>query len=886
RTEKEMPANPIEIHESKLEGIEYMFLTAPVKVNKDKNGNIETLTCIKMGLGEPDASGRRRPVPIEGSEVDVKLDIVLAAIGQKTEINFLDDINKVLGGELKPNKWGDLEADKNTLQTGIKNVFACGDGVTGAATLIEAVGQARIASLSCHQYLMGQPIVPLKNEFISRRESFKEQIADDYSGKFNKQLREEMPTLNPKDRNNFYEVELGYENENVAVKEAHRCLECGCVEYFTCDLKKLSDEYGVEQQRFSGDFKEYRIDFRHPYIEIDNNKCILCSRCVRICNELNGANALGLVNRGFDTYVAPSMGQALFETDCETCGLCVSTCPTAAISENVSFKPGPVKMQTLDVICNYCSVGCAMSLHHRNGFVMKVAGRKGIANPDGSLCRKGRFGYLYLNDKKRITQPMLKTNGKHEVISFEKAAEIIAGKIKAVKPDENALFAGARMTNEEMYLVQKLARAAVKTNNVGSFHYAGQKDKFKNCNSYGNMPVEQLEGVKKIWLIGSEVNSQNAVIGFMMNNLRFRSKATLELITTNPQNRMQKKVDSVMIIKSYYHFVKSVNHYLLSNKMENAMFIKDQCENFDEYSKKILAEKFDDLVKASGCTVDQISKFASKYNNEMNALIVFSEAEVSANAAIALYNLAMITGKLGKTSTGIIGLKEKNNSQGLFDMGITTDTGIGYQDMSDASFRNQLEGTWKTTGVPQNATSDLLALLETGSIKNLFIFGEDPVGCAIDQNQMKTKIGKSAFVVVQDYFMTDTAMQADLILPASLPFEIGGHFTNTVGVIQKTNAVLHSVPAWNSCMQLTEIMKALGVNSTSDPDELILEIASLLGKFNPDESDEKYRFIPLDGDNFTSLFNFGCDSLGKRFADEFMGKMKTAKETLALEMQA
>ena len=244
RTEKEMPANPIEIHESKLEGVQYLLLTNPSRVNKDEDGKLKSVSCLKMELGEPDASGRRRPVPIEDSEFELEVDYILAAIGQKTVVNFLDDVNSnVMDGELKLNRWGDIDADPKTLQTGIKNLFAAGDGVTGPATLIEAIAQAKIASRSCNLYLSGMVVKPPKKEFLSIKDNFQKQEAKDYKNKFHKQLREEMPVLNPEDRMNFKEVELGYASEEVARKEAQRCLECGCTEYFTCDFKTLL--YGI-----------------------------------------------------------------------------------------------------------------------------------------------------------------------------------------------------------------------------------------------------------------------------------------------------------------------------------------------------------------------------------------------------------------------------------------------------------------------------------------------------------------------------------------------------------------------------------------------------------------------------------------------------------------
>ena len=292
RTEKEMPANPIEIHESKFEGIEYLFLTAPARVNMDESGKLKSLSCFKMELGEPDASGRRRPVKIEGSEFEINLDIILAAIGQKTNVEFLDDLNNNLDEKLVITKWGDIDADKKTLQTTVKSIFAAGDAVTGPATLIEAIAQGRKAAKSCYQYLMGLPLTGEPYEFISKKDNFEKQKKEDYKEIYSSQLRMEMPTLEVAVRKNFNEVELGY-SEQQAFDESLRCLECGCTEYYTCDLKKYATEYGAVQTKYGGDYKKYRVDFSHPFIEIDNNKCNLSSRCVRICSQVVNAKAHG-----------------------------------------------------------------------------------------------------------------------------------------------------------------------------------------------------------------------------------------------------------------------------------------------------------------------------------------------------------------------------------------------------------------------------------------------------------------------------------------------------------------------------------------------------------------------------------------------------------------
>ncbi|MDD5362255.1 MAG: FAD-dependent oxidoreductase [Ignavibacteria bacterium] len=876
RTEKEMPANPIEIHESKLEGIEYMFLTAPAKVNVDETGKLKSLSCYKMQLGEPDASGRRRPVKVDGSEFEVELDYILAAIGQKTNVNFLDDINKFSDEKLIVNKWGDIDADKKTLQTSVKNIFACGDGVTGPATLIEAIAQGRKAAVSCNQYLSGLPLTGVKYEFISRRDNFEKQQPEDYKGKFGGQEREEMPTLDPKKRKNFIEVELGY-NDKAAQEETNRCLECGCTEYYTCDLKRYSSEYEAHQNKFEGEYKKHEVDFRHPFIEIDNNKCILCSRCVRICKDVVGANALGLVNRGFETYVAPSMGKELLDTECESCGMCISTCPTAAISENFKFKPGPLELESFETICNYCSTGCTIKVHHHNGFVMKVTGGEGTINKLGSICRFPKFGYGYLNDGNRLMKPLLKVNGKFEEITFEKAFDVIEKKIKSVEPDENAFFAGARMSNEELYLVQKFARAAVKTNNVSSFHYLNRGDAYRNITD-GNVPFAQINSANTVYVLGSETNYENAVVGFMINNAKTTCGTKVEVITNSEKDRNINKASKVLYVKSYYHFLKAVNHFILSNGLENSVFLKDNVKGFDEYKKSLLTEEFNDLLKQSGVFFEKrLIDFATEFNNDSKAIIVFAERHISSETAKELFNLILITGKYGKFASGLIALKEKNNSQGLFDMGIQPEYSVGGKRVDDSSYNEQAKKVWGVSSLPEN-TNDIHGLLSAGKIKNLFIYGEDPVGCALDKKKTGELLDKAEFTMVQDYFLSETAQNADLVLPASFPFESGGSYSNTQKFILTFDKERESKLEKRSFAQLIDLMNKFGVKNKFDlTHNITIEIANLLkgGLVNENGAQKTLEITRDDNDN--RIFDYGCDYLTKRFEEYFNKHVEESK---------
>jgi len=873
RTGKEMPANPIEIHESKLEGVEYLFLTLPREINKNEAGEVKSITCIRMELAEPDASGRRRPIPVEGSDFELHVDYVMAAIGQKTDVNFIEDINFFAeGGELKINKWGDIDADRHTLQTGIPSVFAAGDGVTGPATIIEAIAQARIAARSVHQYLMGEMIIPRKEPFVSKRENFRKQLAEEYLRVFEKQLREEMPVLDPNQRMNFREVELGYAGEEIALHETERCLECGCTAFFNCDLQQYSTEYNAVQREFSGSYREYPVDFRHPYIEIDNNKCILCSRCIRICREVVGANALGLVNRGFETFVAPSMGNALQDTQCESCGMCISTCPTGAISENVLFKPGPVRTTGVETICNYCSIGCSLTLHHLNGFVMKVSGNPGLVNKDGNICRYPRFGYSYMNDRSRIISPMKKINGTFEKITFEEAYQLIRERIAAVDPDKTAFFAGARLTNEELYLIQKLARAGVKTGNIGSFHYLDRGEGYR-LDEMLNTPLEQIREASRLFLIGTELNRDHAVAGFMVSNARVTKNIPVVLVTNREKSSMDHKADQIIRVKSYYYFIKAVNHYLLEKGLENALFLRDRIEGLEVYRKQMQAEDFRGMTVKAGVTEEGIREFAEAYNRELNGIILFSEKEISGNGALALMNLAMITGKLGKTANGLIVLKEKNNSQGLTDMGISGTRGVGGGSLVDKAHRKHLMETWRVDSIPGPVPDSLKTKLSKEKTNNLFIFGEDPVGCDITQTYAPL-IRQIPFKVVQDYFFTDTALDADLVLPASFPTEIGGTFSNTQKVILEFDRVLSSRPEQDSIRQLSGIMHQFGLNKLETREDVFAEIIRLLPQTEEEALTGKLVLTYTQDDGPPRPFSFGCDSLVKRFEKEFSLRMQ------------
>jgi formate dehydrogenase major subunit len=283
------------------------------------------MQLTKMELGEPDASGRRSPRPVSGSEYTKEYDYVISAIGQTQDLSFIGaDCNITLEREC-------LAADPVSAMTNIPDVFAAGDVVSGPKTAILAIANGKKAAWSISSYINGVAYIPKPELYNHVRVKDYREIPPESLSKFEKIEKIGMPMLTEDARrHNFNEVELGLSDEQ-ARHEASRCMSCGCADAEDCKLREYAAVYGADQFAFKGEFTKHPIDESHPYIVRDRNKCILCARCVRICVQ-TGAGVLGFVGRGFETTVEPSFSAPLAsDKNCTSCGLCVSTCPTGAL---------------------------------------------------------------------------------------------------------------------------------------------------------------------------------------------------------------------------------------------------------------------------------------------------------------------------------------------------------------------------------------------------------------------------------------------------------------------------------------------------------------------------------------------------------------------------
>lgn len=370
RTRNEMPADKLEIDEAEEEGVTYKFLTNPLSFNGE-NGKLKSVTLQLMELGEPDASGRRKPVPIEGKTEEIELDSVILAIGQKL---VAEDVS-----ELTLNNRGNIEADPDFFTTDIEGVFAIGDATNrGASIAIEAIGEADRCARAVDAFLNGQAL-DTRVPYISKRD----ESTIDYSD------REQKSRLNPKvlapevRNKNFDEVSLGFTEEE-AQEEAKRCLECGCREYFKCKLLKVAQRYDIMPERFKGVMPQKYTHDENAFIERNTAKCILCGLCVRSCREVMNLSSIGLLGRGFTTDVSPAFSLPLDQTNCNNCGLCVQLCPTGSLTEKFALdKQVPLDEEYTEEFVDIDGKQASVKVSRYNGKVLRVIPNDEISRNSG-----------------------------------------------------------------------------------------------------------------------------------------------------------------------------------------------------------------------------------------------------------------------------------------------------------------------------------------------------------------------------------------------------------------------------------------------------------------------------------------------------------------------
>ncbi|MGI6555387.1 MAG: FAD-dependent oxidoreductase [Bacillota bacterium] len=497
RSRAEMPAEDIEIQEAEEEGVIFKFLVSPKEIVAE-NGRVSGIRLDKMTLGEPDASGRRRPVPT-GEEEFLPVDNVIAAIGQQVVPEALS----IVGVD----KWDNILVDPGSLMTSITGVFAGGDCVTGPGIAIEAIAQGHQAADSINAYLAGQEYRH-EEPFLVEKTG----VTEESYSHVDKEPRRSAPVVAPQDRkNNFCQVNFPMAEED-ARAEGSRCLECGCLDYFECRLIKYANQYNVHPERIEGAKHGEVLKEEHPFMERDSEKCILCGLCVRICEEVMGVTALGLVNRGFDSIVCPEFNLPLKDTGCVSCGQCIAVCPTGALTErSTTGKNVPLKLEETPTVCSFCSLECERVVNTRGGRVIRCVPAEG-----GNLCSKGRFAFEAYNGE-RLTRPLVRRDGKLVEAGWQDALLYAAQKAQGIGIRNNgsalAVFVSPAYTMEEAHAAGCLGRIALGTDNIATFSRnpaRGLIDVFGDGISTNSM--DEVLSTDLILMVGSFNESQMAAV--------------------------------------------------------------------------------------------------------------------------------------------------------------------------------------------------------------------------------------------------------------------------------------------------------------------------------------------------------------------------------------
>ena len=464
RSRIELPAQQRDIEEAEKEGVQFLLMSMPLRIIKEEKGvRVEMARTV---LGEPDEKGIRHPVPMPGSRLFWEGDTVIAALGQEGDPYF-QSFGEI-EAQLKLTPRNTIKANPSTMATNIPGIFAGGDVASGPRTVIQAVAGGRRAAEAIHEYMMGEKVGLAEARFnFSKGKKFEDVDLHNFDG-YSMRLSETMPAR-PAERRvgDFDEVELGF-TEEMARREAGRCLQCGCLGLSKCTYRELAIEYKVNAAK-SPKRLLYPIDRSHPFIAVDPNKCVACSRCERSCKY--GALELSFT----EDQAAGTVSDISIKLNdkCVSCGACVDACPTGALAKHAAVVPLlPGQAETVKSVCTYCGTGCSVDILVHNGALMEVKADPKSPPNWGQLCVKGRFGYTFYRHPDRLTRPLIRESIEEPFreVSWDEAVKFVASRLSSIKAqygaDSIGVLSSSRCTNEENYLAQKLARAVIGTNNV------------------------------------------------------------------------------------------------------------------------------------------------------------------------------------------------------------------------------------------------------------------------------------------------------------------------------------------------------------------------------------------------------------------------------------
>ncbi len=656
-----------------------------------------------------------------------------------------------------------------------------------------------------------------------------------------------------------------------------------------CTVHNTERLLGIDHQPIPYHSKPYEEDHTNPFYRYDPQQCILCGRCVEACQNVQVNETLSINWEDPHPRVLWDGGSTIGESSCVSCGHCITVCPCNALMEKsmlghagfLTALPKTTLGSMIDVVkgvepetgygailqlseaeshmrelrirrtktvCTYCGVGCSFDIWTKDRHILKVEPLDGPTNGI-STCVKGKFGWDFVNSADRLTKPLIREGGKFREASWDEALDLVARKFAEIKakngPDSLAFVSSSKCTNEESYLMQKLARAVIGTNNMD------------NCSRYCQAPATQglfrtvgyggdsgsirdIENAGLVLIIGSNTAESHPVLATRVKRAH-KLRGQKLIVSDLREHEMAKRADLFLHPKPGTDMVwlSAVSRYLLENRMANTKFLDQWVNGLEEYKKSLAPFTMEFAARTCGLSEDTLEKVAHMIAEANGVCILWAmgvtQHSMGSDTSTAISNLLLITGNYMKTGSGAYPLRGHNNVQGASDHGAMPNFLTGYQSVNDPEVRSRFEAGWNvqlpsTKGLDNH---EMIDAIHDGKLKAMYLFGEEISLVDSNANFVGDGLSKLEFFVVQDIFFSASCQFADVVLPASPSLEKEGTFTSTERRVQRLYEVLEplegSRPDWRI---IQDIANRLGAKwEYQHPSEIYREIASLTPLF-------------------------------------------------------
>jgi formate dehydrogenase major subunit len=637
------------------------------------------------------------------------------------------------------------------------------------------------------------------------------------------------------------------------------CLTCAA--NGDCELQDMAGAVGLREVRYGyegANHLDATPDASNPYFTFDPAKCIVCSRCVRACDEVQGTFALTISDRGFGSVVSAGMNESFLESECVSCGACVQACPTATLTEKTIIAHGQPD-RVVQTTCAYCGVGCSFRAELQgNEVVRMVPEMTGGAN-EGHSCVKGRFAWGYASHRDRVLHPMVReriTDPWREV-TWDEAITFAATRLKAIQAEHGRGAIGgissSRCTNEEVYVVQKMVRAAFANNNVDTCARVchsptgyGLKNTFGT--SAGTQDFRSVESADVIMVIGANPTDAHPVFASRMKR---QLRAGAKLIVADPR-----RIDLVRSphVEAAHHLqlqpgtnvalVNALAHVVVTEGLVNEAFVAERCDraSFEQWRAFIAQpENSPEATEAvTGVPAAEVRAAARLYAAGPNSAIYYglgvTEHSQGSTMVMGIANLAMAAGQIGREGVGVNPLRGQNNVQGACDMGSFPHELPGYRHISDSTVRGTFESAWHVTLDPEPGfrIPNMLSAAVGGQFRGLFVQGEDIAQSDPDTTHVTAALAALDCLVVQDLFLNETAKYAHVFLPGTAFLEKDGTFTNAERRINRVRPVMPPKTGLAEWEVVCRLATAMGYpmdypNAAAIMDEIALLTPSFAG---------------------------------------------------------